>query len=89
MVTKKADQPPQKKKGKTAPQEEAVETKFQLATVREFAVDVQTEFGKIVWPDKKHTMGSTVVVTIMVMLISFYLGAVDLILGWMIGFLFH
>lgn len=57
----------------------------QVARVKEFAAGVQSEFGKIVWPTRKHTMGSTVVVVIFVIIISFYLGAVDLVLGKIIG----
>lgn len=57
----------------------------QVARVKEFAAGVKSEFGKIVWPTRKHTMGSTVVVVIFVILISFYLGAVDLVLGKIIG----
>ncbi|MEW6500713.1 MAG: preprotein translocase subunit SecE, partial [Thermodesulfobacteriota bacterium] len=38
-----------------------------------------------VWPAKKQTMLSTVVVVVLVMLMSLYLGAVDLVLGKIIG----
>ena len=58
---------------------------FQLSRVNEFAADVKSEFIKIVWPTKKQTMTSTVVVVVLVILVSFYLGAVDLILGKLIG----
>ena len=58
---------------------------FQVGRLNEFAAEVKNEFGKIVWPAKKQTMGSTVVVVVLVMTISFYLGAVDLLLGKLIG----
>jgi preprotein translocase subunit SecE len=59
--------------------------KYSLARVKEFSGEVKNEFNKIAWPDKKHTIGSTGVVVVLVMIISFYLGAVDLILGKIIG----
>ena len=58
---------------------------FQVSRMNEFAADVKNEFGKIVWPTRKQTMGSTAVVIVLVMMISFYLGAVDLLLGKLIG----
>ena len=60
--------------------------KFQPARIKEFAGEVRAEFDKIAWPDKKHTMASTGVVIVLVIIISFYLGAVDLILGKLISF---
>ncbi len=60
---------------------------FSIATVKEFVGEVKMEWDKIAWPDKKHTVASTGVVIVFVALISFYLGAVDLLLGKIIGFL--
>jgi preprotein translocase subunit SecE len=59
--------------------------KFQISRGKEFAADVKKEFNKIAWPQKKQTMASTLVVVVMVILISFYLGIVDLVLGKIIG----
>ncbi|MDH3359269.1 MAG: preprotein translocase subunit SecE [Desulfobulbaceae bacterium] len=59
---------------------------FGMSRVSKFVEDVKNEFGKIVWPNKKQTIGSTVVVVVLVMLISVYLGAVDLFLGKFIGY---
>ena len=61
--------------------------KFQPARIKEFAGEVRAEFDKIAWPDKKHTMASTGVVIVLVIMISFYLGAVDLILGKLISYI--
>jgi len=60
-------------------------SKYSLENVKQFSAEVKAEFKKIAWPDKKHTMGSTVVVVVLVMLISVYLGAVDLVLGKIVG----
>ncbi len=62
-------------------------SRFSVARVKEFIGEVKSEFKKIAWPDKKHTMASTGVVVVFVTLISFYLGAVDLVLGKLIGLL--
>ena len=73
-----------KSKKKIEQEPEAI-NKYSLENIKQFSSEVKTEFTKIAWPDKKHTMGSTAVVVVLVMLISFYLGAVDLVLGKIIG----
>lgn len=42
-----------------------------------FLREVKVELKKVTWPSKKQTMGSTVVVIILVMIISLFLGVVD------------
>lgn len=54
---------------------------FSPAKIREFINEVQAEFKKVVWPDKKVTFGLTGFVMILVILVSIYLGSVDLLLG--------
>ena len=39
---------------------------------------MKVEFGKIVWPDKKMTLGFTGIVIVMTIIVSIYLGSVDL-----------
>ena len=73
------------KKPKSSDKEVEQKTEFSVSRVKEFAADVKSEFGKVVWPPKKQTIASTGVVVVLVMIISFYLGAVDLILGKLIG----
>jgi preprotein translocase subunit SecE len=60
---------------------------FSLARAKEFASEVKSEFKKIVWPDKKVTMGSTGVVLVLVFLVSVYLGAVDLFIGKLVSYI--
>ncbi|RJX34821.1 MAG: preprotein translocase subunit SecE [Desulfurivibrio sp.] len=60
-------------------------SKFELARIKEFIREVKNEFLKVAWPDKKHTVATAGVVVVLVIMISFYLGAVDLILGKLIG----
>ncbi len=63
----------------------AVKTKkpspFSPAEIKRFIEEVKVEFLKIVWPDKKMTMGLTGVVIVLTIVISIYLGSVDLLLG--------
>lgn len=43
----------------------------------QFLREVKIELKKVTWPSRKQTMGSTVVVIILVMVISLFLGVVD------------
>ncbi len=52
--------------------------------IRRFIEEVKVEFNKIVWPDKKVTLGLTGVVILFAILVSLYLGAVDSFLGWIV-----
>jgi len=61
--------------------------KFSPARMKEYAGEVKSEFKKIVWPDRKVTMGSTGVVIVLVFLVSIYLGAVDLFIGKLVSYI--
>ena len=50
----------------------------------QFLREVKVELKKVTWPSRKQTMGSTAVVIILVIIISFYLGVVDLGLSGLI-----
>lgn len=43
----------------------------------QFLREVKVELKKVTWPSRKQTMGSTLVVIILVMIISLFLGLVD------------
>jgi preprotein translocase subunit SecE len=43
----------------------------------QFLREVKVELKKVTWPSRKQTMGSTVVVLVIVMIISLFLGLVD------------
>jgi preprotein translocase subunit SecE len=47
----------------------------------QFLREVKIELKKVTWPSRKQTIGSTVVVLVIVMIVSFYLGIVDFILA--------
>ncbi|WPD22366.1 MAG: preprotein translocase subunit SecE [Candidatus Electrothrix aestuarii] len=55
------------------------------SNIRRFYHEVVAEFKKIVWPDRKVTFGLSGFVILLTVLLSIYLGAVDLILGKLVG----
>jgi len=46
--------------------------------ILQFLQEVQQELKKVVWPSRKDTIASTSVVLIIVIIIAFFLGLVDL-----------
>ena len=84
MAAKKGDR---SSKSKKVAAEQPAEKSFSLARVKEFSGEVKSEFKKIVWPDRKVTMGSTGVVLVLVFLVSVYLGAVDLFIGKLVSYI--
>lgn len=84
MTTSTDENRPAKSK-KAVDKETESKNRFSADSLKEFIGEVKIEFEKVAWPDKKHTVGSTVVVVILVMIISFYLGGVDLLLGKLIS----
>lgn len=44
----------------------------------QFLREVRAEYRKVTWPSRKQTLGSTVVVIVVVMIISAFLGVVDM-----------
>jgi preprotein translocase subunit SecE len=62
-------------------------SRFSLEQIKKFMNDVQREFTKIAWPTKQSTIRLTITTIIFVIIISFYLGAVDLVIGKLIGYI--
>ncbi len=60
---------------------------YSPAEIKKFINEVQVEFGKIVWPDKKVTLGLTGIVVVLTIVVAAYLGTVDLLLGKLVGLL--
>ena len=52
-----------------------------IAKTRSFFDEVKQELDKVTWPTRKETIATTWVVVFIVVVISFYLGACDLILA--------
>ena len=55
----------------------------------QFLREVRVELRKVTWPSRKQTIGSTVVVIILVLMISIFLGVVDVGLSSMINLVLH
>ena len=64
------------KKDKIVPQ--AFVDKNLIGKGIQFLREAKAELKKVTWPTRQVTTGSTVVVIILVMIISFFLGAVDI-----------
>jgi len=52
-----------------------------VARVREFVLDVLAEFRKVTWPSRQELINSTVVVIVVTLALSLFLGAVDIVLA--------
>lgn len=55
----------------------------------QFLREVKVELKKVAWPSRKQTIGSTAVVIALVMLISIFLGVVDMGLSTLIRFVLN
>ena len=56
-----------------------------IDTIREFFSDVRGELKKVSFPTRAETIGSTTVVIVFCIIMSFYLSFVDSILVWLVG----
>jgi preprotein translocase subunit SecE len=56
-----------------------------LERIKQFFYEVKVEFKKVVFPSKDELVGSTWVVIITTVIVSFYLGAIDLGLSKLIA----
>jgi preprotein translocase subunit SecE len=52
-----------------------------LAKTNKFLQEVKVELGKVTWPARKETVATTWIVVVIIVLISLYLGACDVILA--------
>jgi preprotein translocase subunit SecE len=55
----------------------------------QFLREVRIELRKVTWPSRPQTIGSTAVVIILVMIISFFLGLVDMGLSQVVRLILH
>jgi len=78
-----------KKGGRSVTKKASADDGGKMVSIKIFFSEVRTEFGKISWPGRKQTFSSTVVVIVMSTLIAFYLGAVDLVVGKLVGYILH
>ena len=77
VPAKKKALPPKKKSAATSlPAAKPKDNIFTKSA--QFLREVKVELKKVTWPSRKQTIGSTAVVIVLVMLISLFLGVVDL-----------
>ncbi|MDH4205642.1 MAG: preprotein translocase subunit SecE [Desulfobacteraceae bacterium] len=69
---------PSRQKSLTRTKAEPGKLKGYIDKGLQFLREVKVELKKVVWPSRKQTIGSTVVVLILVMIISVFLGMVDI-----------
>jgi preprotein translocase subunit SecE len=58
-----------------------------LDKTKDFLEEVKLELGKVTWPTRKETVSTSWVVIIIIVLISLYLGACDIILAKLLRFI--
>jgi preprotein translocase subunit SecE len=61
--------------------------KSYVTSVKQFLSEVVSELKKVVWPNRKETLGTTGVVLILVVIIACYLGMVDYLLSHFVRYL--
>lgn len=61
-----------------------VDTESYIGKATLFLREVRAELKKVTWPSRKQTIGSTVVVIVLVAIISVFLGVVDIALSGVI-----
>jgi preprotein translocase subunit SecE len=79
-VQKKQALPPKKPLSLTKPAPQSNTNTF-VSKSTQFLREVKAELKKVTWPSRKQTLGSTVVVIVLVMMISLFLGVVDIALS--------
>ncbi|OIO70554.1 MAG: preprotein translocase subunit SecE [Zetaproteobacteria bacterium CG12_big_fil_rev_8_21_14_0_65_55_1124] len=55
-----------------------------IAAAQQFMREVRAEAKKVVWPERKEAIQSTLMVLVMVIFVALFLWAVDGILGWLV-----
>ncbi|CAK8720609.1 Protein translocase subunit SecE [Candidatus Electronema halotolerans] len=58
---------------------------YSPAGIKQFTLEVAAEFKKIVWPDRKVTLGLSGFVILLTVVLSIYLGTIDFILGKLVS----
>ena len=78
VKTIKAKPPSFRQKSLTRTKAEPGKIKGTIDKGIQFLREVKVELKKVVWPSRKQTIGSTAVVLILVIIISIFLGMVDM-----------
>jgi preprotein translocase subunit SecE len=60
-----------------------------LANAKRFIEEVKIELGKVTWPTRKETVATAWVVVVIIVFISLYLGACDVVLAKLMRLILH
>jgi len=55
-----------------------------MTEVQKYVREVQAEAKKVVWPERKETAQSTLMVVVMVIFVALFLWLADSILSWLV-----
>ncbi len=58
-----------------------------LEKISKYLSDTYQELGKVAYPSKQELIGSTIVVVVMSLIVSIFIGAVDFVLKEMVNLL--
>ena len=86
--TTKRQMVPQKKSVPTVKPSQGGSVRNFMEKALQFLREVKIELKKVTWPSRKQTMGSTLVVIILVIIISLFLGVVDISFSSLIRLVF-
>ena len=86
--TAKRQMVPQKKSVPAVKSTQGGAVRIFLEKALQFLREVKVELKKVTWPSRKQAMGSTLVVIILVIIISLFLGVVDISLSSLIRLVF-
>jgi preprotein translocase subunit SecE len=75
---KDISQPPLRRELVKKADEGGFALKRYITIARQFLSDAKVELKKVTWPNRKELLTTTVIVIVLVLIISFYLGIVDL-----------
>ena len=87
--TERADKPKSRdagsQRGPVTPKALDIKTPRFVTVSVDFLREVRTELKRVAWPSRQQTVGTTAVVLVLVLIFSFFLGAVDTSLTKMIS----
>jgi preprotein translocase subunit SecE len=75
---KDLSQPPLKREVSKKADEDVFAPKRYFNIARQFLSDAKVELKKVTWPNRKELLSTTAIVIVLVLIIAFFLGIVDL-----------
>lgn len=60
-----------------------------IEQIRKFLLEVRTELEKVTWPGRQEVQAATIVVIALVILLSTFIGAVDFVVGRVLGLFYR